>query len=155
MGKHSEPGWQLRQVVAYHANPLDAKTIGPLIQDHAVSFVLATPTFLQLYLRGCSPEQFGSVRLIMVGAEKLPDRLAAAFEEKFSIRSVEGYGTPECAPVVHQGKAYFFSALAALAGGAGVLGGISPCLGVTFSRLGVTSASRLRTAQWMPPKRMF
>jgi acyl-[acyl-carrier-protein]-phospholipid O-acyltransferase / long-chain-fatty-acid--[acyl-carrier-protein] ligase len=86
--------------VAYHANPLDAKTIGPLIQDNAVSFVLATPTFLQLYLRGCSPEHFGSVRLIMVGAEKLPDRLADAFEEKFGIRPVEGYGTTECAPAV-------------------------------------------------------
>jgi acyl-[acyl-carrier-protein]-phospholipid O-acyltransferase / long-chain-fatty-acid--[acyl-carrier-protein] ligase len=46
--------------VAYHANPLDAKTIGPLVLDQQVSFLLATPTFLQIYLRGCSPEQFGS-----------------------------------------------------------------------------------------------
>ncbi len=86
--------------VVYHANPLDAKTIGPLIHEHAVTFVLATPTFLQLYLRGCTPEQFGSVRLIMVGAEKLPERLANAFEEKFGIRPVEGYGTTECSPAV-------------------------------------------------------
>jgi 1-acyl-sn-glycerol-3-phosphate acyltransferase len=86
--------------VAYHANPLDAKTIGPLVHEHEVTFVLATPTFLQLYMRGCTPEQFGSVKLIMVGAEKLPERLAQAFEDQFGIRPVEGYGTTECSPAV-------------------------------------------------------
>ncbi len=65
-----------------------------------MSFLLATPTFLQLYLRGCAPVDFGSLRLVMTGAEKLPDRLAAAFEEHFGIRPMEGYGCTECAPVV-------------------------------------------------------
>ncbi len=86
--------------VVYHANPLDAKTIGPLIADHEVTFVLATPTFLQLYMRGCSPEQFGSVRLVAVSAEKLPERLAIAFEEQFGIRPFEAYGCTECSPAV-------------------------------------------------------
>ena len=86
--------------VAYHANPLDAKTIGPLVCDHNVTFLLATPTFLQLYLRGCTAEQFGSVRLVAVGAEKLPDRVAAAFDEQFGIRPFEAYGCTECAPAV-------------------------------------------------------
>jgi acyl-[acyl-carrier-protein]-phospholipid O-acyltransferase/long-chain-fatty-acid--[acyl-carrier-protein] ligase len=85
---------------AYHANPLDAKTIGPLVCDHNVTFLLATPTFLQLYMRGCTPEQFGSVRLVAVGAEKLPDRVAAAFDEQFGIRPFEAYGCTECAPAV-------------------------------------------------------
>ncbi len=86
--------------VVYHANPLDAKTIGPLVADHEVTFVLATPTFLQLYMRGCSPEQFGSVRLVAVSAEKLPERLATAFEEQFGIRPFEAYGCTECSPAV-------------------------------------------------------
>lgn len=85
---------------AYHANPLDAKTIGQLVHDNEVSFLLATPTFLQIYMRGCSAEQFGSVRLVAVGAEKLPDRLAVAFEEQFGIRPFEAYGCTECAPAV-------------------------------------------------------
>jgi acyl-[acyl-carrier-protein]-phospholipid O-acyltransferase/long-chain-fatty-acid--[acyl-carrier-protein] ligase len=84
----------------YHANPLDAKTIGPLVSAHQVTFVLATPTFLQLYMRGCSPEQFGSVRVVAVSAEKLPDRLATAFEEQFGIRPFEAYGSTECSPAV-------------------------------------------------------
>jgi len=84
----------------YHANPLDAKTIGSLVCEHRVTFVLATPTFLQLYVRGCTPEQFGSVRVVAVAAEKLPERLATAFEEQFGIRPFEAYGCTECAPAV-------------------------------------------------------
>jgi acyl-[acyl-carrier-protein]-phospholipid O-acyltransferase/long-chain-fatty-acid--[acyl-carrier-protein] ligase len=84
----------------YHSNPLDAKTIGPMVKDYRITFLLATPTFLQLYMRGCAAEDFGSLRLIMTGAEKLPERLAAAFEEKFGIRPLEGYGTTECGPAV-------------------------------------------------------
>jgi acyl-[acyl-carrier-protein]-phospholipid O-acyltransferase/long-chain-fatty-acid--[acyl-carrier-protein] ligase len=86
--------------VAFHANPLDLKTIGPLVRTHAVTFLLATPTFLQLYLRGCAPGDLGSVRLVMTGAEKLPERLATAFEEKFGIRPLEAYGCTECSPAV-------------------------------------------------------
>ena len=86
--------------VVYHPNPLEAKAIGPLVRSYKLTFLLATPTFLQLYLRGCSPEDFGSLRVVMTGAEKLPDRLATAFEEQFGIRPLEGYGCTECAPVV-------------------------------------------------------
>ncbi|MHB8522656.1 MAG: acyl-[ACP]--phospholipid O-acyltransferase [Limisphaerales bacterium] len=86
--------------VVYHANPLDAKTVGQLVRDYAVTFLLATPTFLQMYLRGCEPEDFGSLQFVMAGAEKLPDRVAAAFEEKFGIRPLEGYGCTECSPAV-------------------------------------------------------
>jgi len=86
--------------VVYHPNPLEARAIGPLVRGHKLTFLLATPTFLQLYLRGCSAEEFGSLRVVMTGAEKLPDRLAAAFEEHFGIRPLEGYGCTECAPAV-------------------------------------------------------
>jgi acyl-[acyl-carrier-protein]-phospholipid O-acyltransferase/long-chain-fatty-acid--[acyl-carrier-protein] ligase len=84
----------------YHANPLDAKTIGELVCDYKVTFLLATPTFLRLYMRGCAAEQFGSVRVVAVSAEKLPDRLASEFEEQFGVRPLEAYGCTECAPAV-------------------------------------------------------
>jgi acyl-[acyl-carrier-protein]-phospholipid O-acyltransferase/long-chain-fatty-acid--[acyl-carrier-protein] ligase len=86
--------------VVFHPNPLDAKTIGQLVNEYAVTFLLATPTFLQLYLRGCAPEDFGSLRVVMTGAEKLPERLANAFDEHFGIRPLEGYGCTECGPAV-------------------------------------------------------
>src|SRR5207249_5095503 len=86
--------------VVYHVTPLDAKAIGALVQQHRVTFMLATPTFLQMYLRSCEPEQFGSLQFVMTGAEKLPERLAQAFEDKFGIRPLEGYGATECSPAV-------------------------------------------------------
>ncbi len=86
--------------VAFHYNPTDAKVIGELTHRQRLTFLLATPTFLQIYLRGCRPEQFGSVRFVMVGAEKLQERLAGSFEEQFGIRPLEAYGCTECAPAV-------------------------------------------------------
>ena len=86
--------------VVYHPSPLDAAAIGQLIDKQRVTILIATPTFLQLYLRRCSPDQFGSIRIVLTGAEKLSERLAQAFEEKFGIRPIEGYGVTECAPVI-------------------------------------------------------
>ena len=86
--------------VAYHPSPLEAKPVGELVRRHALTYLMATPAFLQIYLRGCEPADFGSFRFVMTGAEKLPDWLASAFEEKFGIRPVEGYGCTECSPVV-------------------------------------------------------
>ncbi|MBI5687907.1 MAG: MFS transporter [Verrucomicrobia bacterium] len=86
--------------VVYHPSPLDARAIGALTGRYGVTFLLATPTFLQMYLRGCAPEDFGSLRFVMTGAEKLPERLAQAFEDRFGIRPLEGYGCTECSPAV-------------------------------------------------------
>jgi acyl-[acyl-carrier-protein]-phospholipid O-acyltransferase / long-chain-fatty-acid--[acyl-carrier-protein] ligase len=86
--------------VIFHPNPLDARVIGALIQKYAVTFLLATPTFLNGYMRRCTPEEFGSLRFVMAGAEKLPERIALAFEDHFGIRPLEGYGCTECSPVV-------------------------------------------------------
>ncbi len=86
--------------VVYHPTPLDAGAIGELIEKKRVTILIATPTFLQLYWRRCVPDQFGSVRVVLTGAEKLPERLANAFEEKFGIRPLEGYGVTECSPVI-------------------------------------------------------
>lgn len=86
--------------VAYHPSPLDLNAISEIVRDYRVTFLLATPTFLQAYLRRCSPEDFGSLQFVVVGAEKLPERLALAFEDRFGIRPLEGYGATECSPVV-------------------------------------------------------
>jgi acyl-[acyl-carrier-protein]-phospholipid O-acyltransferase/long-chain-fatty-acid--[acyl-carrier-protein] ligase len=86
--------------VVYHANPLDARAIGTLVRENHVTILLATPTFLSLYLRGVPSEDFGSLQVVIVGAEKLSARLADAFEQYFGIRPLEGYGTTECAPAV-------------------------------------------------------
>ena len=84
----------------YHFSPLDAKVIGKMCKDHQVTILVTTPTFLRSYMRRCTPEEFASLELVVTGAEKLPSDLAAAFEERFNIRPMEGYGTTELSPIV-------------------------------------------------------
>ena len=86
--------------VAFHPNPLEARLVGALVQRYSVTFLLATPTFLHAYARRCVPEDFGSLQHVLAGAEKLPERVAQAFEDRFGIRPLEAYGCTECAPVV-------------------------------------------------------
>ncbi|MCH2114359.1 MAG: MFS transporter [Pirellulales bacterium] len=84
----------------YHTNPQEAKQIGKLSRKWGVTVVLATPTFLRLYLRRCDKEDFAKLDLAVAGAEKLPIPLCDAFEEKFGVRPVEGYGATELSPLV-------------------------------------------------------
>ncbi|HTZ34182.1 MAG TPA: acyl-[ACP]--phospholipid O-acyltransferase [Methylomirabilota bacterium] len=86
--------------VVFHPSPLDAKAIAELVAKYSVTFLLSTPTFLNTYTRRCAPESFGSLRIVMAGAEKLPERIAQSFEDHFGIRPLEGYGCTECSPVV-------------------------------------------------------
>ncbi len=84
----------------YHYSPLEARQIGALCRKHRCTILIATPTFLRAYLRRCEPEDFQSLEVIFAGAEKLTPELAAAFEQKFGVLPVEGYGTTELSPVV-------------------------------------------------------
>jgi len=86
--------------VAYHPNPLDAKSIGELVREHKVTVILATPTFLRTYLRICTPEQFASLRLMITGAEKMPAKLSQEIQERFGVIPFEGYGATEMSPVI-------------------------------------------------------
>ena len=86
--------------IVFHPSPLDVTAIGQLVSRYRITFLVTTPTFLQLYLRRCTPEQFSSLRVVLTGAEKLPPRLVQAFEDRFGIGPIEGYGITECAPVV-------------------------------------------------------
>jgi acyl-[acyl-carrier-protein]-phospholipid O-acyltransferase / long-chain-fatty-acid--[acyl-carrier-protein] ligase len=86
--------------VAYHPNPTDAKSIGALVLKYSGTFLLSTPTFCANYIRKCSKEDFASMRLVMAGAEKLREAVAQAFQEKFGLELLEGYGCTEMSPVV-------------------------------------------------------
>ncbi len=86
--------------LVFHPSPIDVAAIGELIRRQRVTFLVTTPTFLQLYARRCTPEQFSSLRVVLTGAEKLSTRLYEAFKDRFGIEPVEGYGVTECAPVI-------------------------------------------------------
>ncbi len=86
--------------VVYHHNPLEYRQVAALAAKHRANILVATPTFLRTYLRGCDPADFAALDLVVTGAEKLPTELADAFQKRFGVRPVEGYGTTELSPVV-------------------------------------------------------
>src|SRR5216110_1151148 len=87
------------RIVSY-PNPLEAAKNAALIERYKLTLLLATPTFLRMYLRKAEPHQLRSLRLIITGAEKLPLDLASHFEKRFDKKVYEGYGLTETAPVV-------------------------------------------------------
>ena len=86
--------------VAYHPNPMDAKTIGDIAGKYHGTIIISTPTFYSSYIRKVQPDQFAHLRYPIVGAEKLRAPVAAAFKDRFGIDLIEGYGCTEMAPVV-------------------------------------------------------
>ncbi len=85
--------------VVYHTSPLEAATIGRLIREHRATHLVTTPTFLGTYERKCRPGDMKTLKLVVVGAEKMKSDVADRFEEKFGIRPLEGYGCTELSPV--------------------------------------------------------
>ncbi len=87
-------------LVAYVPSPLDAETLGRVFKKNKMTLLLATPTFLQNYIRKCPSDTFEHLRLAIVGGEKMRPHIAEQFKEKFGIYPIEGYGSTELAPVV-------------------------------------------------------
>jgi len=82
-------------------SPLEPPKLAKLIHQHKVTMLLATPTFLRGYMRRVEPEQLASIKYVITGAEKLPRKLAEAFEKKFGKKVMEGYGLTETSPVAN------------------------------------------------------
>lgn len=84
-----------------YPSPLETKRLAELIALHQINILLSTPTFLRGYMKRTDPAQFASLKLVVTGAEKLPQSLADAFQEKFGIRPQEGYGLTETSPATN------------------------------------------------------
>ena len=83
-----------------YVSPMETAKLIELIEKHQVGLLLNTPTFLRNFLRKAEPAQLRSLRLIVTGAEKLPQDLAAEVEKKFGVPVCEGFGMTEATPVV-------------------------------------------------------
>ncbi len=90
------------QAVVFVHSPLDANLIGEAIVKYKSTILVATPSFMQTYLRKFKPEVFETLRLFICGAEKLRADIADRFREtvKGRLEIVEGYGCTETSPVV-------------------------------------------------------
>lgn len=84
-----------------YPSPLETKRLAELIALHQINVFLSTPTFLRGYMKRIDPAQLSSLKLVVTGAEKLPQSLAQAFQQKFGIRPQEGYGLTETSPATN------------------------------------------------------
>lgn len=87
--------------IAFSPDPTDGTKLAAGFERWGVTVVCGAPTFIKKMLKAARPEQLKTMRLCIVGAEKMPLDLVQAMEklEKSSCL-LEGYGITECAPAL-------------------------------------------------------
>ena len=85
----------------YYPSPMDAPKLAELIQKYRCSLMLSTATFLRGFFRRVKREQLATLKYMVVGAEKLPVKVAEIFHAKFGKKVYEGYGLTETSPVTN------------------------------------------------------
>lgn len=88
--------------VVFYPDPTDAVGIGKTVAKFKVKILCGTSTFLNFYTRQQKLHalMFKSLRMVVAGAEKLSPAVREAFQNKFGVAVLEGYGATETAPVV-------------------------------------------------------
>jgi acyl-[acyl-carrier-protein]-phospholipid O-acyltransferase/long-chain-fatty-acid--[acyl-carrier-protein] ligase len=82
------------------ANPLDYRMVCTIAREEAPTIMVGTPSFLRGYLWKSEPGDFGSLRLVVCGADRCPEALRKEFARRHGITVYEGYGTTETSPVI-------------------------------------------------------
>jgi long-chain acyl-CoA synthetase len=71
-----------------------------LIEKYRVTCLIAVPGQYRVLIKEPTPIDASSFWLCIAGAERLPEHVAQAFQQRFSYPLVQGYGTTELSPVV-------------------------------------------------------
>jgi len=85
---------------AYLVPPGDGGALGRLCHEARVTLIPASPEIVRAILELVAADDLRKLRHVAVGGGLLDDQLRDAFRDKFGIEPLEGYGCPECAPIV-------------------------------------------------------
>ncbi len=87
--------------VFYAPDPTDSRSMAFDIEEAKVTLFCCAPSFVRGLCSVADAKQMQSLRLIVVGAERMPKDLEKFIEEKWPrVSLLEGYGITECAPIV-------------------------------------------------------
>ena len=83
-----------------YPSPLHFKEIVHLIGDTGANVMFATDTFAMQYARTSRAKELCSIKLMVLGAEKVKQETRDIYMRKFGVELLEGYGATEASPVV-------------------------------------------------------
>lgn len=86
--------------VFLYPSPLHYKQIPALVRAFGATILFGTDTFAAGWGRAAEPEDFSTLRFVVLGAERVRAQTRKTWQEKFGIALYEGYGATEAAPVI-------------------------------------------------------
>lgn len=86
--------------VAFGAELLGQAALGAFCRANHVSVIPASPSMLASIIDTVAKADLPDLRQVAVGGGELDDELRARFVDKFGIEPLQGYGCPECAPII-------------------------------------------------------
>ncbi len=83
-----------------YPSPLHYKIIPQMAAKVRPTIMFGTDTFLAAYARTAGDKDFGSLRMVVAGAEPVKPETRRIWRERFGAEILEGFGMTEAAPVV-------------------------------------------------------